>query len=100
MGIHQNLSYYTGCYLKGIKVNMDNLGSVTTEKSHSINVVIIGKGISMLIVEQISALFRNINIFQGIKGGHMMNYILVQLIIHQIGRWWGGKKERMIFMPK
>ena len=57
LAIHQNPSYYAGYYLKEIKGNTDHLGSVTADKNHSINAAIIGKGSSMSIVDQISALF-------------------------------------------
>ena len=57
MAIHQNQSYYAGYYSKEIKGSMDLLGSIIAEQKKSINIAIIGKGISMSIVEHISALF-------------------------------------------
>ena len=79
MAIHQNPSYYAGYYLKGVTDNMDVLGSITAEKIHAVNVRIIVKGSTILIVEKNLHCSPKINILQGIIERHVMNYMLVQL---------------------
>ena len=44
MAIHQNPLYYAGYCLKWIKGNIDNLGSITAEQNHDVNIATISKG--------------------------------------------------------